>query len=169
MDGCRQSIRRRPSQWVIIALVEALNVVAIEALVTDLHPGAQRAHGRKLLDGKPNRLRRGGKAAIAQRLSRPALALAHEQLGGDAVVECGPAVGRHSNVPTLPRISASVSVGIYHGNSMGKELFGQVGANLVEQPASSLFIIHGLNGSRTSAARQFCSRYLLRRTPPPAG
>src|SRR5262245_48181696 len=70
---------------VIVALVKALNVVAIEALVTDLHPGTQRAHGRKFLDGEPDRLRR--KAAIAQPLSWPALALCHEQLGGDAVVE----------------------------------------------------------------------------------
>jgi len=71
-------------QWVIVALVKALNVVAIEALVTDLH---KRAHGWKLLDGEPDRLRCGRKAAIAQ-LSWPALALAHEQLSGYAVVEC---------------------------------------------------------------------------------
>jgi hypothetical protein len=44
--------------------VQALNVVAIEALVTDLHPGAQRAHGRKFLDSEPDRLRCGRKAAI---------------------------------------------------------------------------------------------------------
>ena len=71
-------------QWVIVALVKALNVVAIEALVTDLHPGTQRAHGWKFLDGEPDRLRCGRKAAIAQ-LSWPALA--HEQLSGYAVVE----------------------------------------------------------------------------------
>ena len=57
-------IRRTPLQWVIVALVQALNVVAIEALVTDLHPGAQRAHARKFLDGEPDRLRCGRKAAI---------------------------------------------------------------------------------------------------------
>src|SRR5262249_60955061 len=60
--------------------------VAIEALVADLHPGAQR-DGRQLLDGEPDRLRCRRKAAIAQRLSWPALALCHEQLGGDAPVE----------------------------------------------------------------------------------
>jgi hypothetical protein len=32
-------------------VIKALNVVAIEAFVTDLHPGAERAHGGKLLDG----------------------------------------------------------------------------------------------------------------------
>jgi hypothetical protein len=53
----------------------------------DLHPGTQRAHGRKFLDGEPDRLRCGRKAAIAQ-LSWLALALAHEQLSGYAVVEC---------------------------------------------------------------------------------
>src|SRR5262249_41638373 len=78
-----QLIRRTPLQWVIVALVQALDVVAIEALVTDLHPGTQRAHGRKFLDSEPDRLRCGRKAAIAQRLSCPALALTHEQLGAD--------------------------------------------------------------------------------------
>jgi hypothetical protein len=93
-------------QWVIVALVKALDVVAIEALVTDLHPGTQRAHGRKFLDSEPDRLRCGRKAAIAQRLSCPALALAHEQLGGYAVVESHSlAVGRFC-----------VHVEFYHGN-----------------------------------------------------
>src|SRR5262249_26079007 len=96
-----QSFRRTPLQWEIVALVKALNVVAIEALVTDLHPGSQCAHGRKLLDGEQDRLRCGRKAAIAQRLSWPALTLGHEQLGGYAVVECHSlAVGRHMDVPT---------------------------------------------------------------------
>src|SRR5262245_62492936 len=45
------------------------------------HPGTQRAHGRKVLDSEPDRLRRGRKTTVAQRLSCPALALAHEQLG----------------------------------------------------------------------------------------
>src|SRR5262245_42583628 len=54
---CWQSIRQTPLQWVI--------VVAVEALVTGLHPGTQRAHGRKFLDGEPDRLRCGRKAAIA--------------------------------------------------------------------------------------------------------
>src|SRR5262252_7383133 len=82
-----QLIRWSPLQWIIVALVKPLNVVAIEALVTDLHPGTQRAHGRKFLDGEPDRLGCGRKAAIAQLLS-PTLALAHEQFGGYAVVEC---------------------------------------------------------------------------------
>ena len=60
-----QSLRQTPLQWKIIALVKALNVVAIEAFVTDLHPGAQRAHGRKLLDDKPDRLRCCREATIA--------------------------------------------------------------------------------------------------------
>src|SRR5262249_54088046 len=83
-----------------------LDVVAIEASVPDLHPGTQRAHGRKFLDSEPDRLRCGRKAAIAQRLSCPALALAHEQLGGDAVNRC----------PSLPAGRFCVHVEFYHGN-----------------------------------------------------
>src|SRR5262249_8853627 len=62
---CWQSFRQTPLQWVIVALVKALNVVAIEALGTDLHPGTQRAHGRQFLDTEPDRLRCGRKAATA--------------------------------------------------------------------------------------------------------
>src|SRR6266511_2553913 len=87
-----------------------------KCFVTDLHPGAQRAHGRKFLDGKPDRLRCGRKAAIVQRLSWPTLALAHEQLGGYAVVECHSlAVGRHMDVPTRlvsVRVSARPDDGV---------------------------------------------------------
>ena len=91
-----QSLRQTPLQWEIVALVKASNVVAIEALVTDLHSGSQCAHGRKFLDGEPDRLRCGRKAAIARRLLWPALALGNEQLGGHAVVEYHSlAVGRH--------------------------------------------------------------------------
>jgi len=38
--------RRTPLQWVIVALVKALNVVAIEALVTDLHKRGSRVRRR---------------------------------------------------------------------------------------------------------------------------
>src|SRR5262249_37677990 len=86
-SAASRSIRQTSLQWIIITLIKALNVVAIEAFVTDLHPGAQRADGREFLDGEPNRLRCSRKAAIAQRLSRPALALSHEQLSGHAVIE----------------------------------------------------------------------------------
>jgi hypothetical protein len=57
-----QSVRQTPLQWEIVALVKALNVVAIETFVTDLHPGAQRAHGRKFLTA--NRI---ASAAVAKR------------------------------------------------------------------------------------------------------
>jgi hypothetical protein len=70
--------RRQPLQWIIIALVKALNAVAIEAFITDLHPCTLRARGRKFLDGEPDRLCCSRKTAIAQRLSRPVLALGHE-------------------------------------------------------------------------------------------
>src|SRR5262249_5699601 len=96
-----QSLRQTCFHGVNCCLVKALNVVAIEALVTDLHPSAQRAHGRKFLDGEPDRLRCGRKAAIVQGLSWPAFALCHEQLGRYAVVECHSlAVGGHIDAPT---------------------------------------------------------------------
>ena len=60
-----QSLQRTPLQWEIAALVTTLNVVAIEAFITDLHPGPQRAHGRKFLDREPDRLRCCRKATIA--------------------------------------------------------------------------------------------------------
>src|SRR5262249_38675328 len=82
-----QSVGPTPLQRKTVGLVTTLNVVGIETFVTDLHPGAQRAHGRKFLDGEPDRLRCGRKAAILQRLSGSALALSHEQLGGCAVGE----------------------------------------------------------------------------------
>jgi hypothetical protein len=74
-----QSLRQTPLQWEIGSLVKALNVVAIETFVTDLHPGAQRGDGREFLNGEPDRLRCSRKAAVAQRLSRSALALSHEK------------------------------------------------------------------------------------------
>ena len=64
---CRQSIRRRPLQWVIVALVKALNVVAVEALVTDLHPSAQRAPPevpRRRTGSPPLRLQSDDSAAV---------------------------------------------------------------------------------------------------------
>jgi hypothetical protein len=60
-----QSLQQTPLQWEIAALVTTLNVVAIEAFITDLHPGPQRAHGRKFLDREPDRLRCCRKATIA--------------------------------------------------------------------------------------------------------
>ena len=58
-----------PSQWVIISLVKTLNVVAIEAFIADLHQSAKRMRSGKFLDCETNRLRCGGKAAIADRVS----------------------------------------------------------------------------------------------------
>src|SRR6185436_1119700 len=79
-------------QGIIAALVQALNGVPVEPFVADLHPGAQRTHRGKIFDREADGFCRGGKAPIAQRLPRTALALGHEQLGWCAVVEChGPA------------------------------------------------------------------------------
>src|SRR4029077_35078 len=101
LDCRSQSPRQTPLQWEIVPLVKALNGVAIETLVTHLHPGAQRTGGWQSLEGELDRLRCGRKASIAQPLPRPARVLSHEQLGGDAVVECHAlAGGRHVNFPT---------------------------------------------------------------------
>src|SRR5215468_8056978 len=92
-----RSIQQTPSQRIFVALVKALNAVAIVAFVTDLHPGAQRPHGRKFLDRESDSLRCGRKPAIAQLLTRSTLTLGHEQLGRCAVVEFrGLVFGRQS-------------------------------------------------------------------------
>src|SRR5262249_13639905 len=97
-----------PSQRIFVALVKALDAVAIVAFVTDLHLGAQRADGRKFLDHESDCLRCGRKPAIAHRLPRPTLALGHEQLGRCAVVECrGLIFGRH--IGDLTRIARKYS------------------------------------------------------------
>src|SRR6185312_14600415 len=80
--------RRPPLQGISAAVIKPLHGVAVEALVADLHPGAQRTHRGKVFDCEANRLCRGREAPIAQRLPRAALALGHEQFGGCAVVEC---------------------------------------------------------------------------------
>src|SRR5439155_4919673 len=74
-------------QWIVAALVETLDVVTVETLVADLHPGAERADRGKILDCESDRLRGGGEAAITERLARTALAFGHEQFGRCAVVE----------------------------------------------------------------------------------
>src|SRR5262249_62253535 len=98
-----RSIQQTPSQRIFVALVKALNAVAIVAFVTDLHLGAQRADGRKFLDHESDRLRCGRKPAITQRLPRPTLALGHEQLGRCGVAACqGLIVGRPLDVLSRP-------------------------------------------------------------------
>ena len=57
-----QSLRQTPLQWEIVALIKPLNVVAIEAFVTDLHSGAQRAHA-----GSSSTANRIASAAVAKR------------------------------------------------------------------------------------------------------
>src|SRR5262245_9749615 len=93
MDGLRARFRGTPSargaalERIVVAVVEPLDGVAVEPLVADLHPGAERAHRGKVLDREANRLGGGGKPAIAERLAGAALALRHEQLGGGLVIE----------------------------------------------------------------------------------
>jgi hypothetical protein len=40
---CRVGITRSASQGIIITLIEAIDFLAVEALVSDLHPRAERA------------------------------------------------------------------------------------------------------------------------------
>src|SRR4029078_4166516 len=93
-------------QGIIAALVQALNGVPVEPFVADLHPGAQRTHRGEIFDREADGFCRGGKAPVAQRLPRTALALGHEQLGWCAVVEChGPAftsLRRGNRAPLTP-------------------------------------------------------------------
>src|SRR4029077_17804549 len=96
----RRLFRRAPPQRIVAAVVKALNLLAVEAIVADLHPGPERAHGGIFLDREADRLGRGGEAAIAERLACAALALGHEQLGRSAVVERHAlAFARHLYVP----------------------------------------------------------------------
>src|SRR5262249_2181801 len=119
----------------------------MEALVTDLHPGTQRAHGRKFLDGDPDRLPCGRKTTIAQRLSCPTLALAHEQLGGYAVIECHSlAAGRfcvhvefyHGNRPERIGRTPSERLLSQEGDRVGQDLVAGIELNVIARVGQGL-------------------------------
>jgi hypothetical protein len=63
---------------IIVPLIQSADVVAAETLVSDLHPGAERTHRRKIFDRKADGFCGRGKATIAQRLPRPAPSLRRE-------------------------------------------------------------------------------------------
>src|SRR5438270_5009845 len=71
----------------VTTVIEAVDVVTIEPVVAYLHPGAERAHGRKILDCETDGLRRCSETTITERLARAAFALRHEQFGRRAVIE----------------------------------------------------------------------------------
>ena len=74
-------------QRIVAALVQAMNFIAVEAFITNLHPRAERTHSGKLLDHKTNSLGRRGKSAIAEWSVGATFAFWHEQLGWRAVLE----------------------------------------------------------------------------------
>jgi hypothetical protein len=60
-----------------------VNILTVEALVSDLHPGAERTDRRKIFDSKTDRLRRCRKATIAKPLPRTPLTLCHNSSAGE--------------------------------------------------------------------------------------
>src|SRR5262249_31911624 len=80
-------ISRGTTQRIVAALVQAMDVVAVETFVPDLHIGAECVDGGELLDREADRFRRRREAPIAGPLLRTALALRHEQFGRHVVVE----------------------------------------------------------------------------------
>src|SRR5581483_8750614 len=76
-----------------------MDVVAVETLIADLHPGAKRAHCGEVFDRESNRFGGGFKAAITKRLSRPTLAFCHEQLSRNVVVEFGRVAFHYCSYP----------------------------------------------------------------------
>lgn len=69
------------------ALVETMDVFTIEALVSDLHPSAEGANWRKILDREANRLSSRREMTPYESRTRSTLALCHEQFGWLSVVE----------------------------------------------------------------------------------
>jgi hypothetical protein len=77
-----------PLQGILVPLTQAVNILAVVALVSDLHLGAERAD-RGEADGLGGR----GEATIAKSLPPGAPALSHKQLSRQAVIK------RHSRLP----------------------------------------------------------------------
>jgi hypothetical protein len=59
---CHTLIWCAAREWVIAALVQALDFIGIEAFITNLHPRAERAHG-----GNFSTIKRIASAAVANR------------------------------------------------------------------------------------------------------
>src|SRR5262249_10276430 len=73
------------SQRIAIPFVQAMDFIAVIAVVTDQHPRAERPHGGEFFDCEPNGLRCCGEATIAKPLPRTTLALGGETFGRWAV------------------------------------------------------------------------------------
>ena len=64
-----------------------MDFIAVEALIANLHPRAERSRGGKVLDRKTNSLGRGSESTTAKRLASTTFGFWHEQLGRRAVIE----------------------------------------------------------------------------------
>src|SRR6516165_3635088 len=89
------------TQRIIAALVQPMDVVAVETFVPNLHVGAKRVDGGKILNREADRFRRRGEATITEPL-RTAFAPCHEQFGWHLIVEfhviaCGAPSARGGN------------------------------------------------------------------------
>ena len=65
-----EALTRSVSQGIIIALIEAMDFFAVEALVSDLHPRAECTDCKKVLHDETGSLRCYGEATIAEALPR---------------------------------------------------------------------------------------------------
>ena len=68
-------LARSSSQRIIVILVQAMDFLAVETRVSDLHPRAERTDCRKILDREADRRRGRGKATVAEPLPGTTLAL----------------------------------------------------------------------------------------------
>jgi len=69
------ALARAASQRIIVARVELIHIRAVEALVADLHPRAERPDCGKLLGCETDGLGGRGKATVAEPLPRTSLTL----------------------------------------------------------------------------------------------
>jgi hypothetical protein len=65
-------------QRIIAAFVQLMDVVTVEAFISNLHPRAERADGGKILDSEADSIRGSGEATIIERLALATLAFWYE-------------------------------------------------------------------------------------------
>ena len=70
-----------------MTLVEALDIFLIEALVSDLHPGAECSNCRKIFNHEADRLGSRRKTTADKPRTRRTFALSHKQFGRYPIVE----------------------------------------------------------------------------------
>ena len=74
--------------WIAVAVVQTLDVMTVEALISHPHPGTKRVNGGKIFDGEANCLCRRGKATKTDWLTQTGFAVFwYEQFGRCGVIE----------------------------------------------------------------------------------